>query len=131
MNSSGIKRGLATTAVAALAVTGLPFLATSASAQPVSAAYGSTDVELVTPDNGGVSVVNDGQNVSASLVATGGSDVTSVQFQVSTNGGVSYTPIAGAENVGPRTDGVFKFDWAQPAGRRFPGSRRGQHGQHR
>jgi len=32
MNSSGIKRGLAATAVAALAVTGLPFLASSASA---------------------------------------------------------------------------------------------------
>ena len=34
MNSSGIKRGLAGSAVAALAVTGLPFLATSASAAP-------------------------------------------------------------------------------------------------
>ena len=34
MNSSGIKRGLATTAISALAVTGLPFLATSASATP-------------------------------------------------------------------------------------------------
>ncbi len=32
MNSSGIKRGLAGSAVAALAVTGLPFLASSASA---------------------------------------------------------------------------------------------------
>lgn len=34
MNSSGIKRGLAATAVGALAVTGLPFLASSASAAP-------------------------------------------------------------------------------------------------
>ena len=32
MNSSGIKRGLATTAVSALAVAGIPFIATSASA---------------------------------------------------------------------------------------------------
>lgn len=34
MNSSGIKRGLATTAVSALAVAGIPFIATSASAVP-------------------------------------------------------------------------------------------------
>lgn len=34
MNSSGIKRGLATTAVSALAVAGIPFIATSASAAP-------------------------------------------------------------------------------------------------
>lgn len=36
MNSSGIKRGLASTAVAALAVAGLPFLASSASAAPAA-----------------------------------------------------------------------------------------------
>jgi len=34
MNSSGIKRGLATTAVSALALTGIPFIASSASAAP-------------------------------------------------------------------------------------------------
>jgi hypothetical protein len=34
MNSSGMKRGLAATAISALAVTGLPFLATSAGAAP-------------------------------------------------------------------------------------------------
>lgn len=34
MNSSGIKRGLATTAVSALAVSGIPFIASSASAAP-------------------------------------------------------------------------------------------------
>lgn len=34
MNSSGIKRGLATTAVSALAIAGIPFIASSASASP-------------------------------------------------------------------------------------------------
>ena len=42
MNSSGIKRGLAGSAITALAITGLPFLATSA-----QAAHGTAEVTLI------------------------------------------------------------------------------------
>ena len=46
MNSSGIKRGLAAGAISALAVTGLPFLASSASAAAGDVMHG----RLVGPD---------------------------------------------------------------------------------
>jgi len=60
MNSSGIKRGLAGTAVAALAVTGLPFLASSASAasgEIVFGAAGPTRDSVAATATGGIVVL--------------------------------------------------------------------------
>ena len=83
MNSSGIKRGLAGSAITALAISGLPFLASSASAVPVSANYGDNAIELFAPETAPSSISDkqDGTNTSASLVVGGGKNVTSVQFQ--------------------------------------------------
>ncbi|HEY1119064.1 MAG TPA: hypothetical protein VGE43_15230, partial [Acidimicrobiales bacterium] len=96
MNSSGIKRGLAGAAVAALAVTGLPFLASSASAAPGdtltqgdtgpvrngNAAGGSVIIKSnsVAIDPADI-VVTDASYAGANPIA-GGNDVTSPAFDV-------------------------------------------------
>jgi hypothetical protein len=108
MNSSGIKRGLAATAITALAVTGVPFLATSAHAIPIVEQYGATDVDLVTPDTV-ASFKADGVNSTVHLVAAGGSSVTQVQFQYSTGG--AYINIGGPVS---RSNGTFSTEWAPP-----------------
>lgn len=43
MTSSGMKRGLAATAVSALAVTGLPLLAGTAHATPIASTFGDAN----------------------------------------------------------------------------------------
>lgn len=77
MNSSGIKRGLASTAVAALAVTGLPFLASSASAA-------ATDISAL--QLGSVGPVRDGGNqggVVVLKVKEGSTSITPANFLLS------------------------------------------------
>lgn len=115
MNSSGIKRGLAGTAVAALAVTGLPFLATSASATTVASTLGTSNVELYAPQTAAaVSTKNDGQNTTVSLVAGGGSNVTSILFQYqSVSSAGSWVDVPDGL-VSRNADGVFAVDWANP-----------------
>ena len=109
MNSSGIKRGLAGSAITALAITGLPFLATSANADSLAAQQGAGDgVTLVTPESI-ASVENDGSESTVHLVANGGSDVQQVRFEFSTNGGTSFTPIA---TVSRNAGGAFSTEWA-------------------
>ncbi|GAB2445649.1 hypothetical protein GCM10027062_28070 [Nocardioides hungaricus] len=109
MNSSGIKRGLAGTAVAALAVTGLPFLATSASATPLVEQEAAGNVTLQTPASV-ASFKNDGVDSTARLVATGGSDVQQVQFQY--HNGTAWVNIGSPVS---RANGVFSADWSPPA----------------
>ncbi len=109
-SSSGIKRGLATTAVAALAVTGLPFLASSASAEPLTTGLGANAVDLVQPTTD-ISGKNDGQNTTVRLTALGGSNVTSVRFEYALNG-VTF------QNIGTATrndDGAFSLEWDSTA----------------
>ncbi|MBZ5735097.1 Ig-like domain-containing protein [Nocardioides sp. TRM66260-LWL] len=110
MNSSGISRGLAATAIASLAITGLPFLASTASAATL--ALGSTTgVELVSPQPGStVSTLNDGTDSTVRLTARAGSSVTSVSFEYSLNG-TTWTPIGTAT----ADDGAFAYEWAVPA----------------
>ena len=79
MNSSGIKRGLASSAIAALAVTGLPFLASSASAQPLTAELGNAATKLYSPVDT-ASTKNDGVNSTVHLLAGGGADIKQVRF---------------------------------------------------
>lgn len=98
MNSSGIKRGLATTAIAALAITGVPAIANAA---PLSGA--GTIAVLQSADSGIVSVRNDGTNTTVSLVATAGTDVDRIQFKA--NGVNIGAPVS-------RTaDGDFQVEW--------------------
>ncbi|WP_341241843.1 hypothetical protein [uncultured Nocardioides sp.] len=80
MNSSGIKRGLAGSAITALAISGLPFLASSASAVPGQDYVGADDVALIQPGTDAVSGNNDGQNNTVRLTAAGGTGVQSVDF---------------------------------------------------
>ncbi|ABL80667.1 MULTISPECIES: hypothetical protein [unclassified Nocardioides] len=115
MNSSGIKRGLAVSAVSAMAVAGLPFLASTASATTVASTLGASAVELYAPQNAAaVSTKNDGQNTTVSLLAGGGSSVSSILFQYqSTTSAGTWVDVPGGL-VSRDADGVFKFDWSNP-----------------
>lgn len=113
MNSSGIKRGLATTAVSALAIAGLPLFASSASATPLSAqAPGANKIELLAPSTGAVSQKNDGTNTSVSLAVNGGANVTSVLFQYETAAAPGTWVDVPNGLVGRGADGLFTVDWA-------------------
>jgi hypothetical protein len=118
MTSSGMKRGLATVAVSALAVTGLPALAGTASADPIDTQVGTGNVEIYTLGGGDFNGVEgstkfDGTNDTISLVAGAGSTVTSIQFQYRVSDAAAW------QNIGPvltrNADGAFQTDWAAPA----------------
>lgn len=106
MNSSGIKRGLAGSAIAALAVTGLPFLATSASATPLSSQAAA--LTLVSPSANGtpLSAKNDGSNTTVRLEAIAPATVTAVTFQYKIGAG-SFTDIGTATG----DNGAFSLEW--------------------
>jgi len=106
MNSSGIKRGLAATAVAALAVTGLPFLASSASATPLTDQAAA--LTLVSPSANSVplSAKADGTNSTVRLEAIAPAAITSVTFQYSLNG-TDFTDIGTAFS----DNGAFAYEW--------------------
>jgi hypothetical protein len=108
MISSGMKRGLAATAISAMSVSGLPFLAPSASA--VSLATSGADansVIIATPDTATVSTKNDGQNTTVRLETVGGANVTSVKYEYSLGG--AFTTIA---TVTRNDNGAFAHEWA-------------------
>jgi len=109
MNSSGIKRSLAVAATSALAIAGLPLLATSASAVPNSSTtnVGADAVEFYSANAGAVSAKNDGTNTTVSLVVGGGSNVTSVQYQVRYNNTGDFVNIGAP--VGRNADGGWVF----------------------
>jgi len=111
MTSSGMKRGLAVSAISALAMTGLPFMASTASAQPLDQQVGGSDqVALYTAYNSGndVSVKNDGTDTKVSLVAAGGTTIDHVIFSYSLDG-TNFTPIT---TVATRdANGTFAYDW--------------------
>jgi len=110
--NSGMKRGLATVAVSALAVTGLPFLMSSASANTLNSQAGGADqVVLVTPSQN-ASIRNDGVNTTVHLLAVGGADVAAVRFEYQATGDASPTVIA---TVNSRTNGAFSTEWTVPA----------------
>ncbi|WP_243059286.1 Ig-like domain-containing protein [Nocardioides sp. SR21] len=110
MNSSGIKRGLATTAVAALAVTGLPFLANSASAITINDQVGEDGVVFGSQLMGIASVRNDGQDSTVRLAAGGNDSVSHITFFA------QRTDIVGAQRfkiatVERNDDGGFTYEW--------------------
>ena len=110
MNSSGIKRGLAVTAISALAVTGAPFLASTASADSVTQRVTNTadadSTVLYSQYSGQASVQNDGANTTIHLLAGGGTNVASVRFE--------YGPVATPTTIATvgKTNGVFSTEWA-------------------
>ncbi|MQW75766.1 hypothetical protein GHK92_07765 [Nocardioides sp. dk4132] len=106
MNSSGIKRGLAATAVSALAIAGLPLLASSASADTINDQV--TALELVSQSSGEASVKNDGTDSTIRLQAVAPASITSVTFQYKI--GADWQDIA---TVSSRNDdGAFSQEWA-------------------
>ncbi|MBA8804498.1 hypothetical protein FB382_002789 [Nocardioides ginsengisegetis] len=110
MISSGMKRGLAATAISAMAVTGLPLLAGSASADAMTDQFTApTDSTLYTEAPFGVR--NDGANTSVHLVASGGASVAQVRFEY-TSPLNPVTPVVIA--TVSRTDGVFSTEWTPP-----------------
>lgn len=109
MNNSGIKRGLASTAIAALAVAGLPLLAGTAHADSFAEQFtGSpTAVVLYAPYSGNASVATDGVDQTVHLLAGGGANVVSVEFRA--NGtAIGTTRVS-------RANGVFSLDWTPSA----------------
>jgi hypothetical protein len=113
MISSGIKRGLAATAISAMAVTGLPLLASSASADPIATQVGNADgVEFYSQIVPGISAKNDGTNTTVSLVTGGGANVTSVAYQYTTSAApATWVDVPGGL-VARNADGVFAVDWS-------------------
>ena len=118
MTSSGMKRGLATIAVSALAVTGLPALAGTANALPINTQIGGTDtIQIYTMGSDDYAVVSstkfDGTNETISLVAGASADITSIQFQYRISDAAAW------QNIGAvltrNADGAFQYDWAAPA----------------
>lgn len=106
MNRSGIKRGLAISAVSALALTGISTTA-PAFAAPIPT------VELVSQFGGAPtgSIVFDGVNQTIHLVANGNAGVSQVVFAVRPAGSLTYTDIATVSG----TNGEFTFEWAPAA----------------
>ena len=112
MNRSGYKRGLATAAISAMAVTGLPFFAGAAYADSLNTQVGANNVDLVTFDGNTatntISTKNDGQNTTFRLEAVGGSNVAQVKFQYSIGANPTKTDIA---TVSRNDDGAFMTEW--------------------
>lgn len=106
MNSSGIKRGLAGSAITALAITGLPFLATSA-----QAAHGTAEVTLISQGAAGndASVKNDGQDTTVRLEAEVADPANPVTFQYNTGNPDQWINIA---TVTANDNGYASFEWA-------------------
>lgn len=107
MNSSGIKRGLAISAISALAVAGIPSIA---SADTVDAQVGAGNIVLYSQSQGAISIAKDGTNETARLEAGAGSAIASVTFQYRLGTEAAWVDIA---TVASRNDdGAFAYDWA-------------------
>ena len=106
MNSSGIKRGLAVSAISALAIAGIPQIANADTITEQQAT--ATSVNLYTQYSGQASVQNDGVNQTVHLLAGGGATITQVRFE--------YGPAATPTTIATvsRTNGVFSTEWAPP-----------------
>lgn len=114
MNSSGMKRGLAVSAISALAVAGLPLFATPALAAKVSPA-GPASVSLLSQqDAAGADVAAgtkyDGKDATITLTAVGSSDVIKVQFQYQDVSAAPGTWVNIGSAVTP-ANGVFTTTW--------------------
>ena len=123
MTSSGMKRGLAALAVSAVAVTGIPALASANTVDSqVTGAIGATSVQLYNATGlvgvEGLTAKNDGTDATVRLEAGAGQNVPGVIFQANRNGGVFF-------DIGTVTsrndDGAFSLEWTPSANGVFPG----------
>ena len=112
MTSSGMKRGLAATAVSALAVTGLPFLTAPAHADSLADQAPAADaVVLHTPEDAGfASIKDDGVNSTVRLLANAGEDVVQVRFEYLDVTSGTWKTIATVA----RSNGAFSTEWTPP-----------------
>ncbi|GAB3851184.1 hypothetical protein GCM10028801_00240 [Nocardioides maradonensis] len=108
MNSSGIKRGLAASAVATLTVTGIG-MAGPAFADSIKTQAGANSVQLITPAASEVSTANDGVNTTVHLVAEAGAGISQVQFVY--NDGSDHN-IGATVTANP--DGYYSAEWTVP-----------------
>ena len=108
MFTSGTKKGLAGSAVTALAIAGLPLLAGPAGAVTHTSTLGADEVDLVSPVATTVSAKPDGQNATQRLTAIGGSNVTGVRFEYRIGSG-PWTLIA--DQTSRNDDGAFAVEW--------------------
>lgn len=106
MFSTGTKRGLAATAVSALALAGLPLLAGPTSAVTHDSTLAAGDVDLLQPATD-VSAKPDGQNATVRLTAIGGTAVTSVLFEYKIGDG----PWTAIGTTARNDDGAFALEW--------------------
>ncbi|GGO71394.1 Ig-like domain-containing protein [Nocardioides deserti] len=114
MRSSGIKKGLAGSAITALAISGIPLMAGSANAVPLD-----DQVDAVTLLTGGgeqyantLSFDNDGTNTTESLVAVAPEGVTSITFQYRRGSTGEWQNVAAP--VTRNADGAFATEWTRP-----------------
>ena len=110
MISSGIKRGLAVSAVSALSIAGIPALASPASAESINDQVGAANVVLYNSDNTPVSILTDGTDTTVRLEAGAGANFTSVTFQYAIGAG-AFQDIA---TVQRNDDGAFFTEWTPP-----------------
>ncbi|QWC84365.1 hypothetical protein KLP28_12370 [Nocardioidaceae bacterium] len=107
MASSGIKRGLASTAVAALAVTGAPMLAGVANAVH--------ETKVISQYTGLASIKNDGQNTTIRLEADSAAQAgttTRFEYRIAAAAGATENPWQTIATVDRNDDGFFSFEWA-------------------
>ncbi|PWN02298.1 hypothetical protein DJ010_14390 [Nocardioides silvaticus] len=114
MNSSGIRRGLAVAAVSALVAVAAPLAANANEImdQMDSAFPAGAKVTLYGPHPGAdqITVKNDGYNTTVGLEAGGTSDIDTMRFQYSTDGGATWINIGGVI-TSPNADGTFAREW--------------------
>lgn len=117
MKSSGIKRGMAAFAIAAVAVTGIPALITSASADSINqmseeGVLGLDEVRLYNSENNfEISTKPDGTDSTVRLQAGAGRNVDNIRFEYSVNGGATWNTAGDAIR---NDDGSFFVEWATP-----------------
>jgi hypothetical protein len=109
MNSSGIKRGLATTAVSALAVAGIPFIATSASAAPGDTIRVASIGPVLDGGNmGGIFRLQVSPTVTASQIALASPDFASGPNSTAQSVALIGTPTLAATDSNPN-DGLTEY----------------------
>lgn len=107
MRSSGIKKGLAVSAVSALAMTGATLLAAPANANPVTLGANQTYIGIA--NNEVLSVKGDGIT-PAGQVRLVAAAPTAAQVQFSYNDGTNHV----IATVQPDSEGLFSYDWTVP-----------------
>ncbi|MDN4172409.1 hypothetical protein QWY28_05605 [Nocardioides sp. SOB77] len=112
MRSSGIKKGLAGSAITALAVTGVPLMAGTANAVPLDTQVQGLTLLTGDGDAETLSFDNDGTNTTESLVAVAPSSITSITFQYRRGTTGAWQNIGGP--VTRNADGAFVAEWTQP-----------------